>query len=111
MQRIYAQCPKQDKAKVSKGIVAAIRQFGGRFLELDEESGLYFDIGEKRAYAKTSQALREGLTQIRRSLFHNQSHQCEHEVGLIGPSELPAEGYFGYSFQILESLYEKKEVA
>ena len=107
MQGIYARCPKQDKAKVSKGIVAAIREYGGRFLELDEELGYYYDIGDKRAFAKTSQALREGQTQIRRHLFQNQCHS-DHEVGMIGPTEKPALGYYGYSFQVLESLYEKE---
>jgi len=107
VQGIYARCPKQDKAKVSKGIVAAIREYGGRFLELDEELGYYYDIGDKRACAKTSQALREGQTQIRRKLFQNQCHS-DHEVGMIGPTEKPALGYYGYSFQVLESLYEKE---
>jgi hypothetical protein len=92
---------------VSKGIVAAIRQFGGRFLELDEECGYYFDIGDARAYAKTSQALREGQAQIRRGLFNSPSLEGEHEYGLVGPSEVPAEGYFGYSCQVLETLYEE----
>lgn len=50
-------------------IVAAIRELGGRFLEYDEQSQTYHDIGNKRAWDKTSQALREGLTKIRREVY------------------------------------------
>jgi hypothetical protein len=45
-----------------QGIVAAVRNVGGRFLELDERSGIYHDIGDRKAIKKTSQALREGQT-------------------------------------------------
>ena len=33
----------------------AIRELGGRFLELEERSGIYNDIGDKKATEKTSQ--------------------------------------------------------
>ncbi|KAK1734650.1 hypothetical protein QTG54_014523 [Skeletonema marinoi] len=69
---IYATCLKVEKLKISKSIVAAIREIEGRFLEredgkptssLDErdENGnpvTWKDIGDKRAIEKTSQALR-----------------------------------------------------
>lgn len=93
---------------MSRGIVAAVRQFGGRFLELDEPSGCYFDIGDQKAYSKTSQALREGQTQIRRSIIQKKSRQGEFDVSLLGPLEVPEEGYFGYSYQVLESLHNEK---
>jgi len=50
--RIYARCHQHDKGKVSKGIVAAIRESGGRFLEYDKESKTYHDMGDKKATAK-----------------------------------------------------------
>lgn len=79
---IYATCLKAEKLKVSKSIVAAIREIGGRFLEredgkitssLDErdENGnpvTWKDIGDKRAIEKTSQALREGQPKLLKKL-------------------------------------------
>jgi len=66
---LYATCLKTEKLRISKSIVAAIREIDGRFLEredgktsssLDEkdENGnpvTWKDIGDKRAVEKTSQ--------------------------------------------------------
>jgi len=101
MQTLYAKCPKQDKMKISKGIVAAVRARGGRFLEFDESTEIYTDIGDKRATDKTSQALREGQIQIRKQLY---------EEGLMKEEqyEMSFESYFGYSLQVLKNLdYEE----
>jgi hypothetical protein len=38
-----------------------IRNRGGRFLRKDEVSGMLYEVGDEKAEAKTSQALREGL--------------------------------------------------
>ena len=57
-QPIYATCLISDKIKISRSIVAAIREEGGRFLKKDKK-GTWFDIGDKAAIEKTSQALRE----------------------------------------------------
>jgi len=79
---IYATCLKAEKLKISKSIVAAIREIEGRFLEredgkitssLDErdEEGnpvTWKDIGDKRAIEKTSQALREGQPKLLKKL-------------------------------------------
>ncbi|KAL7499584.1 hypothetical protein ACHAWT_007197 [Skeletonema menzelii] len=79
---IYATCLKAEKLKISKSIVAAIREIDGRFLEredgkmsssLDEkdERGnpvTWKDIGDKRAIEKTSQALREGQPKLLKKL-------------------------------------------
>ncbi|EJK56633.1 hypothetical protein THAOC_23441, partial [Thalassiosira oceanica] len=65
---VYAQCPRQDKVKISRGIVRAIRELGGRFLELDERTSVYSDIGDKKAIEKTSQALREGQKKLRQQI-------------------------------------------
>ena len=64
-----ATCLKNEKLRISKSIVAAMREVGGRFLErldggtsmtIDEkdEDGnpvAYRDIGDRRAVEKTSQ--------------------------------------------------------
>jgi len=58
----YVEAEKFKKLCISKEIVAQIRANGGRFLK---ESGttlttqLYVDIGDKKAWAKTSQTLRD----------------------------------------------------
>lgn len=57
------------RSLLPQGIVAAIRELGGRFLELNEREGIWHDIGDKKATEKTSQALREGQTKIRKDLF------------------------------------------
>lgn len=98
---LYAKCPRTDKIKISKGIVAAIREVGGRFLELDERSGTYRDIGDKKATEKTSQALREGQKEIRQELYKTNE--------MYNVREMSAEGYFGYSVQVLESLHNSED--
>jgi len=64
----YVQAPWKDKEKITKGIVAALRQFGARFLEFDTGAGCYREIEYKKALYKTSQALREGQADIRLEL-------------------------------------------
>ena len=64
---------KTEKTKISKSIVAAFREVGGRFLErvykLDEEDKVAWkDIGDKRAAEKVSQALREGQPKLLKKL-------------------------------------------
>ena len=61
---------------LEQGIVAAIRQLGGRFLELDERTGIYTDIGDKKAVEKTSQALREGQTKIRKQMYKEEEEMA-----------------------------------
>jgi len=106
--------------KISKGVVAAVRELGGRFLELDERSGIYKDIGDKKATEKTSQALREGQTKIRKQMYNDEKNvngvQTYDTTLLASPAaptnngrEISAEGYFGYSVQVLESLYVEDE--
>lgn len=79
-------CLKTEKLRISKSIVAAIREISGRFLEredgktsqsLDEkdENGnpvTWKDIGDKRAIEKTSQALREGQPKLLKKLAQQQ---------------------------------------
>ena len=106
--RIYARCHHLDKAKVSQGIVAAIRVFGGRFLEYDKESKTYHEIGDTMAQKKTSQALREGQKKIRQQILSDLS-TGRNVSGLEGSLHvpLPIEKYVDYSVQMLEGIYAK----
>ena len=110
---LYATCPKSDKLKISKGIVKAVREMGGQFLELDKRAGVYGDIGDKKALAKTSQSLRENLTKIRRQLLSGHSSSSIYDTSLLKMyrpgTPIPAEEYFGYSIQVLESIYQSDE--
>jgi hypothetical protein len=62
--REYASAKKFQKIHISKEIVATVRNCGGRFLELDKCTQLYYDIGDVNAWAKTSQALRDTKKKI-----------------------------------------------
>jgi len=57
----YIKSRKKDKSIIARNIVASIRAKNGRFLKFHAESGLWHDVGNKKATEKTSQALREGL--------------------------------------------------
>ena len=68
---------------------------------MDERSGTYRDIGDKKATEKTSQALREGQKEIRQELYKTNE--------MYNVREMSAEGYFGYSVQVLESLHNSED--
>jgi hypothetical protein len=65
---LYITCLKAEKLKISRSIVAAIREQKGRFLERDTKKGTWYDIGDKKAMEKTSQALREGQPKLRQKI-------------------------------------------
>jgi len=65
---LYITCLKTEKLKISRSIVAAIREQKGRFLERVGNDGNWFDIGDKKAIEKTSQALREGQPKLRQKM-------------------------------------------
>ena len=73
----YIKSMKNDKLRLSKSIVMAIRETGGRFLERvtpynkDEDGApvAYRDIGDRRAIEKTSQALREGQPKLKKQMI------------------------------------------
>ena len=46
---------------LARTIVLIIRKRGGRFLKKEDETGELYEVGDQKAEAKTSQALREGL--------------------------------------------------
>lgn len=60
-QPIYLMAKRKEKPLLARTIVLIIRKRGGRFLKKNEESGELFEVGDMKAEAKTSQALREGL--------------------------------------------------
>jgi len=59
----YAKSKKVEKRKFAMRIVKAIRKQNppGRFLERNPKTGLYYDVGDRRAVEKTSQALRDHI--------------------------------------------------
>lgn len=66
---LYITCLKTEKLKISRSIVAAIREQQGRFLERDSKRQTWYDIGDKKAIEKTSQALREGQPKLRQKMI------------------------------------------
>jgi hypothetical protein len=91
-----SRCQEGRKLEVSRGIVHAVKNFQGRFLELDKTTGSYYDIGEEKAIKKTSQALRDGQSKIKQ-LFQSKS---EGDAMTHTPEE-----YFAYSVKVLSALY------
>lgn len=66
----YLHSIKREKPRVSRGIVRAVRNQNppGRFLQKNEKTGLWYDIGDQKAQEKTSQALRERAPELRREI-------------------------------------------
>ena len=66
----YVNSKRLDKPVVALEIVKKWRSQNppGRFLKMDDKTGLWSDVGDKKAREKTSQALREKAPQIRREL-------------------------------------------
>jgi hypothetical protein len=64
----YVNSKRLDKPLVALEIIKYWRGQDppGRFLKLDEKTGLWHDVGDKKAREKTSQALREKAPEIRR---------------------------------------------
>lgn len=60
-QPTYLLCRRKEKPLIARTIVLIIRKRGGRFLKKNEEDGGFYEVGDEKAEAKTSQALREGL--------------------------------------------------
>jgi len=60
-QPTYLLARRKEKPLLARTIVLIIRKRGGRFLKKDDETGELFEVGDTKAEAKTSQALREGL--------------------------------------------------
>jgi len=61
------QTRKLEKCHIAARVVYSIRKYNGRFLKLDNTTGYWYEIGDKAAFRKTGQALREGAPQLRGS--------------------------------------------
>lgn len=73
--QLYVTLPKRQKMLLSRSIVNAVRSQNppGRFLQKDNKSELWYDVGDQRAQEKTSQALREGAPNIRSKLTNGET--------------------------------------
>lgn len=60
-QPTYLMAKRREKPKMARSVVLIVRHRGGRFLRRDETDGRLYEVGDEKAEAKTSQALREGL--------------------------------------------------
>lgn len=60
-QPTYLMAKRREKPKMARSVVVIIRNRGGRFLRRDDKTGRLYEVGDEKAEAKTSQALREGL--------------------------------------------------
>lgn len=60
-QPTYLLCRRKEKPLIARTIVLIIRKRGGRFLKKNDQDGGFYEVGDEKAEAKTSQALREGL--------------------------------------------------
>mmetsp|Transcript_33880 Transcript_33880/g.78238 ORF Transcript_33880/g.78238 Transcript_33880/m.78238 type:complete len:541 (-) Transcript_33880:225-1847(-) len=62
---------KREKRMIAQEVIAGIRDQNpsGRFLIRDDKTGRYHDIGDKKAWSKASQALREGAPSIRKQIY------------------------------------------
>lgn len=98
---------KRQKMSISRSIVEAVRSLDppGRFLEKDPKTGLWSDIGHKKAVEKTSQALRDGAASLRKQLsadlgdpdflnavFSDKAHKTEEKKPIIVKSNANEKG-------------------
>ena len=58
---------KSEKTHIAAKLVFEIRQLSppGRFLKLDASTGKWYEIGDRAAFRKTGQALRENSSEYR----------------------------------------------
>jgi len=83
----YLMSTKNEKTAISRSIVATIRKNNGYFLERSKNMQYYYDIGDAKATEKTSQALREGQSKLRKKMIDHgiiaddlQSSPTEHMI-------------------------------
>ncbi|KAL7471248.1 hypothetical protein ACHAXS_011555 [Conticribra weissflogii] len=78
---------KREKRLIAESIVAEVRNLDppGRFLTKDARSDFWYDIGDEKARDKTSQALRENATTVRKEMeeeFRETRRQQAREVAI-----------------------------
>ena len=79
----YVNSKRLDKPLVALSIIREWRAQDppGRFLKIDEKTGLWNDVGDKKAREKTSQALREKAPLIRKQQEEEKNAQKRAENG------------------------------
>lgn len=85
----YLRAKKNDKPEISRSIVNIIRRRNGSFLKKDEDSGLFFEIGDDLAREKTSQALRQRAPDHRRRIMEEDSRKISSLRSTISKSTYP----------------------
>lgn len=83
----YLMASKNDKPDISRSIVCAIRQTNGRFLQKDEETQLWFEVGDDSAREKTSQALRQKAPERREALSRGEEYTPEKQGAKTHPNQ------------------------
>lgn len=82
----YLRARKNDKPDISRSIVNEIRKRNGRFLKKDEDSGLWYEIGDDQAREKTSQALRQKAPDYRRQMEEHDRRVIQSAMAPTSPS-------------------------
>lgn len=87
----YIRAPKMQKPAVARLIVSAIRNANpsGRFLKKDPKTGCWYDIGDKCAAEKASQALREKTVEERITKTSSTQIQQQHQQPSTGGKRGP----------------------
>ena len=83
-QPTYLMAKRREKPKMARSVVLIVRHRGGRFLRRDETDGRLYEVGDEKAEAKTSQALREGLD-VRAT-----KTAANHLMGTVGSEDSPS---------------------
>lgn len=87
----YLRAKKNSKPHISMAIVKAVRERNGRFLRKDDDSNLWFEIGDAAAREKTSQALRQRAPEYRRLLIEKDAANTLNEVNNVVAGVVPAQ--------------------
>ena len=94
----YLVARKKDKILIARRIVSMIKSHGGRFLQQNKDG--WVEVSDKRAQAKTSQALRENLDvrnkslrkksdyRTKQPLKHKETHQVPEKRRFFLPKRL-----------------------
>lgn len=88
--KTYLKARKNDKPAISRAIVRAIRESGGRFLKKGNKSDLWYEIGDFAAREKTSQALRQRAPEMRKLLFDTERE----EARVVAEDHIRRQGMF-----------------
>ena len=78
------QTRKLEKCHIAARVVHTIRKYNGRFLKLDNTTGYWYEIGDKAAFRKTGQALREGAPDVRNMLAGSEGEEDRADAGYRG---------------------------